>query len=86
MKKLGVTIENEQRLTPYDREIHNAVSTLCAAGNEYINPQMIFQVLSGNTGQRAKISNEAREKILRSIDKMRYTEIEIDATEEVRVG
>ena len=86
MKKLGVTIENEQRLTPYDREIHNAVSTLCAAGNEYINPQMIFQVLSGNTGQRAKISNEAREKILRSIDKMRYTEIEIDAAEEVQVG
>ena len=86
MKKLGVTIENEQMLTPYDREIHNAVSTLCAAGNEYINPQMIFQVLSGNTGPRAKMSNEAREKILRSIDKMRYTEIEIDAAEEVRAG
>ena len=66
MRKMGVVIKNEQRLTPYDRAVHNAVSTLCAIGNKYINPQMIFQVLSGNLHQRKDMSSETRKKILES--------------------
>ena len=49
LKQRGVSIDYEYLLTPYDREIHNAVATLASAGNEYINPSMIFQLLSGNT-------------------------------------
>ena len=85
MEKMGVTIGREHRLTPYDREVHNAISTLCTTGNEYITPQMVYQVLSGNK-KDAKMTNKAREEILKSIDKMMFTEIEIDATEEVNVG
>ena len=85
MKQLGVTIGSEQRLTPYDREVHNAVSTLCVAGNKYITPQMTYQVLSGNK-KDVKMTAKAREEILGSIDKMRFTAILIDSTQEARAG
>ena len=85
MRQLGVTVKSEQRLTPYDREVHNAVSTLCVAGNKYITPQMIYQVLSGNK-KDVKMTAKAREEILGSIDKMRFTEILIDSSQEARAG
>ena len=85
MKQLGVTIGSERRLTPYDREVHNAVSTLCVAGNKYITPQMIYQVLSGNK-KDAKMTPKARAEILDSIDKMRFTEILIDSSQEAIAG
>ena len=84
MKKNGVSIPSENFITPYDREIHNAIVTLAAIGNKHINPSMIFQLLSGNTGKRTKISNETRENILQSIRKMMQTLIRIDATAEVQ--
>ena len=85
MKKLGVTFTNEQRLNPFDREVHNATATLYAAGNKYITPQMIWGALSGNRTD-AKMPPEARKKILDSIDKLRHSDIVIDASAEVRVG
>ena len=84
MKKNGVSIPRENFITPYDKEIHNAIVTLVAIGNEFINPSMIFQLLSGNTGKRTKISNETRENIMQSIRKMMMTLIRIDATAEVQ--
>lgn len=85
-KANGLTISNEDRITPYDREIYNAVATLVAAGNNHISPNMIFQLLSGNTSSdaRNKMSEETREKIIRSIYKMRATMIRINATAEVK--
>ncbi len=83
LKKEGVAIAFEYRITPYDREVHNAVATLAVAGNEYINPSMIFQLLSGNTQSRNDMSPETRKNILRSIDKMMATIITIDASAEV---
>ncbi|MBR0167074.1 MAG: hypothetical protein IJQ08_00210 [Synergistaceae bacterium] len=83
LKKEGVAIAFEYRITPYDREIHNAVATLAVAGNEFINPSMIFQLLSGNTQSRNDMSPETRKNILRSIDKMMATIITIDASAEV---
>ena len=73
LKQKGVSIDYEYLLTPYDREIHNAVATLASAGNEYINPSMIFQILSGNTGSTNDMSPETRKSILRSIDIMMAT-------------
>ena len=83
----GLTISNEDRITPYDREIYNAVATLVAAGNDHISPNMIFQLLSGNTSDaRNKMSEETREKIIRSVYKMRATMIRVNATAEVKAG
>lgn len=83
LKKRGVSIDYEYLLTPYDREIHNAVATLASAGNEYINPSMIFQLLSGNTGSTNDMSPETRKYILRSIDIMMATLVTIDASAEI---
>ena len=82
MKSSGVSIAREDRITPYDREIHNAVATLASAGNEYINPSMIFQIISGNSGN-TNISPETRKDILRSLNKMMITLVTIDASAEV---
>ena len=70
-KKNGLDISHEERLNPYDREIHNAVATLAAVGNIYINPYMIFQLLSGNSSDENKsgMSPETREKIIKSLNK-----------------
>ena len=86
-KANGLIISNEERITAYDREIHNAVATLAAEGNEYISPSMIFQLLSGNVSDdRNKMSDETREKITNSLRKLRYTNVTINATAEVKAG
>ena len=86
-KKNGITISNEERITPYDREIHNAVASLAAEGNEYISTSMIFQLLSGNSSdERNKMSEETRKKIIRSVEKMSATRITVNASAEVKAG
>ena len=84
----GLNISHEDRLTPYDREVHNAVASLVAAGNICINPYMIFQVLSGNSSDKTKsgMSPETREKIVKSLNKMRFTNVKINASAEVKAG
>ncbi len=84
----GLNISHEDRLTPYDREVHNAVATLVAAGNICINPYMIFQVLSGNSSDKTKsgMSPETRENIVKSLNKMRFTNVKINASAEVKAG
>ena len=91
LREEGVTIDMEYRLTPFDRAVHNAVATLWEEGhrngmknNEYITPRIIFQLLSGNTGESKDISSTMRKAILRSIDKMRHTEITINNSEEAK--
>ena len=87
----GITIDMEYRLTPFDRAVHNAVASLWEAGhrngmknNEYLTPKIIFQLLAGNTGESKYISPRMRKAIVRSIDKMRHTEITIDNSNEVK--
>ena len=87
-KSNGLDISHEDRLTAYDSEIHNAVATLAAAGNKCISPNMIFQLLSGNTSEKHKsgMSPETREKIVKSLNKMRMTNVKINASSEVKAG
>lgn len=85
MKKKGVLIPSEKWLNPFDREILSAASSLYEAGNEFITPKMIFQVLSGNK-KNVEITPTIREEILRSIDKLMNTTIEINASAEVKAG
>ncbi len=88
LKKQGLEIPESERLTPYDREIHNAVVSLYEAGNEYATPNMIQKILSGNKeygdGTRKSLTQTNRQSILSSLSKMKETMIEIDANEEGR--
>ena len=75
----------------FDKAVHNAIATLWVAGhqdgknfNEYLTPRIIFQILSGSINESREIGPEIRKAILRSIDKMRNTEITIDNSEEAQ--
>ena len=85
----GIQIAEEDRLTRFDRLIHDAVSTLWEVGhddgrkdNEYITPRILYQVINGNSGNSEDCGKKMRDRILSSLDKMRNTQIEIDASEE----
>lgn len=88
LKKQGLEIPESMRLTPYDREIHNAVVSLYEAGNEYASPNMIQKILSGNKeyegGNQKSLTQISRQRIMSSLHKMKETIIEIDASEEGR--
>ena len=75
-----VTISGRKELSPYDNIIYDAVGTLYAAGNEYITPRMILQLISGN---RSKGANKTQiDAVENSLKKMAFTYLQIDATEE----
>ncbi|MGL4546583.1 hypothetical protein [Eubacterium aggregans] len=77
----SVQIKGRKELTPYDREVHDAIITIFIDGsNEYITPQMIYQVMTGN--QEAKLNPKQAEAISESITKCMFSRVIIDASEE----
>ena len=79
----SVQIKGRKELTAYDREVHDAIITLYVdGGNEYITPQMIYQVMTGN--QDAKLNPKQAEAISESITKCMYSRVIIDASEEAK--
>ena len=79
----SVQIKGRKELTPYDREVHDAIITLFIDGsNEYITPQMIYQVMTGN--QEAKLNPKQAEAISESITKCMFSRVIIDASEEAK--
>ena len=87
-REQGKDIPEIQRLTAYDKEIHNAVISLYNAGNQYLSPNIIYNVLSGNReykdGSRKSLTVSARQEVIFSLTKMRQTSMEINATKEGR--
>ncbi len=76
-----VQIRGRKELTAYDREVHDAIITLFIEGsNEYITPQMIYQVMTGNPN--AYLNPKQAEAISDSITKCMYSRLIIDAGEE----
>lgn len=76
-----VQIKGRKKLTAYDREVHDAIITLSEeGGNEYITPQMIYQVMTGDPN--ASLETKQAEAISESITKCMYSKITIDAKEE----
>ena len=67
-------------LEPFDRAVHDAVLSLYVAGNEYMTPQMIFKVQSGN--KDGKITEKNFLEISKSVQKCIDTKIELDASKE----
>ena len=85
MKKNGVSIPSEKWLTPFDRETLSVASSLYEAGNEFITPKMIFQVLAGNK-KNVDMTPNIRDEIISSIDRLMGTIITINASGEVQAG
>lgn len=80
----SVQIKNRRELTAYDREVHDAIITLYVDGsNEYITPQMIYQVMTGNPD--AYLNPKQAEAISESITKCMYSKLTIDASEEAEI-
>ena len=79
----SVQIKGRRELTAYDREVHDAIITLFIdGGNEYITPQMIYQVMTGNPD--AYLNPKQAEAISDSITKCMYSKLTIDAGEEAK--
>jgi len=79
----SVQIKSRRELTAYDREVHDAIITLYVDGsNEYITPQMIYQVMTGNPD--AYLEKKQAEAISESITKCMYSKLVIDASEEAQ--
>lgn len=80
----SVQIKGRKELTAYDRGVHDAVITLFVdGGNEYITPQMIYKVMTGNPD--AYLNPKQAEAISESITKCMYSRLIIDASEEAKV-
>lgn len=79
----SVQIKGRKELTAYDREVHDAIITLYVdGGNEYITPQMIYQVMTGDP--KARLEKKQAEAISESITKCMYSRLIIDASEEAK--
>lgn len=80
----AVQIRGRKELNAYDREVHDAIITLFVdGGNEYITPQMIYQVMTGDP--KARLTSKQAEAISDSITKCMYSRVIIDASEEAAV-
>ncbi len=74
-------INHENKLTSFDREIHDAIASFYSVNHEsYCTPKMLLRILTGRSD--IKISNSIEKAIWQSIEKMRNTELKIDATNE----
>lgn len=83
--ELGETVQisGRKELTPYDREVHDAMVTLYVdGGNEYITPQMIYQTMTGR--KNARLMPKQAAAISESVSKCMYSRVTIDASEEAR--
>lgn len=76
-----IQISGKKELTPYDREVHDALVTLYIdGGNEYITPQMIYRTMTGNP--LTTLTPKQQEAISRSLNKLMYSRLIINASKE----
>ena len=73
-------LTTNRRLTLYDKSVLNSCITLYAAGNEVISARQIAAVMKGIQDDGG-IDEATVEKVKKSIEKQRFTEATIDATE-----
>ena len=68
-------------MTGYDKEVHDAVASLWAAGNKNVTARQVYQAMTGST---SKPSAAMLEKVEESVDKQRRTLVKIDFSQELR--
>lgn len=77
----SIQITGKKELSPYDREVHDALVTLYIDGeNNYITPQMIYRAMTGNP--KAKLMPKQQEAISNSLNKLMYSRLIIKASKE----
>lgn len=82
IEKHGVQIDNK-KLTPFDREVHDAITTLFVeGGNDVMSVEMIYRTMIGKP--KARLAPKQAEAITQSITKMMHTLITIDASQEAK--
>ena len=82
LEKKGVHID-PKKLTPFDREVHDAIITLfIEGGNELMSLEMLYRTITGDP--KARLTRKQAEAISNSVTKLMHTIITIDATEEAR--
>lgn len=75
----AIQISGKKELTPYDRDVHDALVTLYVDGdNKYITPQMIYKTMTGN--QETKLTPKQLEAINNSLNKLMYSKLVIEAS------
>jgi len=83
-KLKGITISGKEELTPYDREVHDAIVTLYVEGKTiYITPNMIYQAMTGRHGSHCSKNQESM--INNSITKLMFSHVIIDAAAEAAI-
>lgn len=76
----AIQISGKKVLTPYDKEVHDALVTLYIdGGNKYITPQMIYRTITGN--RETKLTQKQQEAISNSLNKLMYSKLVIKATD-----
>lgn len=82
LEKAGIII-NAKKLTPFDREVHDAITTLFVeGGNDVMSVEMIYRTMIGKP--KARLAPKQAEAITQSITKMMHTLITIDASQEAK--
>lgn len=80
----GVKISGRKELTPFDREVHDAIVTLYVeGGNVFITVNMIYQMMTGK--RDAHCSPKQAQAITDSITKLMLSHVIIDASEEAKL-
>lgn len=70
-------------LNDFDMSVYSAVVSLYVAGNANISIDQIYRTMTGKTGT-AKPSDNHRQQLIKSMDRLISTPIELDFTEEAR--
>lgn len=82
LEEAGVIID-AKKLTPFDREVHDAITTLFVdGGNDVMSVEMIYRTMIGKP--KARLAPKQAEAITQSITKMMHTLITIDASQEAK--
>ncbi|MBE7004683.1 MAG: hypothetical protein E7425_10480 [Ruminococcaceae bacterium] len=71
----GIEITGRVQLTPFDREVIDAVATLSLA-NEYVTSSTIFRVMSGKT-KNEYVGYRQRARVIESMDKCAFSKLTI---------
>lgn len=80
----GVQIRGRYQITKYDQSVHNAISSLWAAGNRDISPQEIFRTMNGST--TGKVKESQIKKVDESVNKMMFTRLYLDMSADIQRG
>ena len=83
-KNPNMELSNPDEYTAYDVVVQDAIISLYVAGNECFTPEAVYRTMTGATGDYyiQKISDDAIDKIVESIEKMRRIRLTIDFSQE----